>query len=83
MRVVDAQMRELNGAGIRTDLSWTDGLLGGEADEIAAVAESVGADAIVVATRGLSPVKGVLLGSTTQKLLHEAKRPIIVVPPLT
>jgi nucleotide-binding universal stress UspA family protein len=83
MRVVDRQIRELNGAGIGTDLSWTDGLLGGEADEIAAVAESVGAEAIVVATRGLSPVKGVLLGSTTQKLLHEAKRPIIVVPPLT
>jgi nucleotide-binding universal stress UspA family protein len=83
MRVVDAQIAELNGAGITTELSWTDGLLGGEAGEIAAVAERAGAGAIIVATRGLSPVKGALLGSTTQKLLHEAKRPIIVVPPST
>jgi nucleotide-binding universal stress UspA family protein len=83
MRVVDAQIAELSSAGIATDLSWTDGLMGGEADEIAAVAERVGAGAIIVATRGLSPLKGVLLGSTTQKLLHEAKRPIIVVPPST
>lgn len=78
--VVDAQIAELNGAGITTDLEWPTTIEGREADEIAGVAERVGADAIVVATRGLSPVKGVVLGSTTQKLLHEAKRPIVVVP---
>ena len=79
-KVVDAQTAELNAVGITTDLEWRTSVEGGEADEIAEVAERVGADAIVVATRGLSPVKGVILGSTTQKLLHEAKRPIVVVP---
>lgn len=79
-KVVDAQIAELNGAGITTDLEWRSSIEGGEANEIASVAERVGADAIVVATRGLSPLKGVVLGSTTQKLLHEAKRPVVVVP---
>jgi nucleotide-binding universal stress UspA family protein len=79
-KVVDAQIAELNGAGITTDLEWPTNVKGAEADEIARVAEGVGAEAIVVAARGLSPVKGVVLGSTTQRLLHEAKRPIIVVP---
>ena len=79
-KVVDAQIAELNGAGITTDLEWPTTIEGQEADEIAGVAERVGADAIVVASRGLSPVKGVVLGSTTQKLLHEAKRPVVVVP---
>jgi nucleotide-binding universal stress UspA family protein len=79
-KVVDAQIAELNGAGITTDLEWPTAIEGREADEIAGVAERVGAEAIVVATRGLSPVRSVVLGSTTQKLLHEAKRPVVVVP---
>jgi nucleotide-binding universal stress UspA family protein len=79
-KVVDAQIAELNGAGITTDLEWPTNVKGAEADEIARVAEGVGAEAIIVAARGLSPVRGAILGSTTQKLLHEAKRPILVVP---
>ena len=35
---------------------------------------------IVVGSYGDSPLKGVILGSTPNKLLHLADRPILVVP---
>jgi nucleotide-binding universal stress UspA family protein len=35
---------------------------------------------IVVGTRGESPIKGALLGSTPHKLLHLSDRPVLVVP---
>ncbi|MGA2926538.1 MAG: universal stress protein [Solirubrobacteraceae bacterium] len=35
---------------------------------------------IVVGTRGESPLRGALLGSTAHKLLHLADRPVLVVP---
>jgi nucleotide-binding universal stress UspA family protein len=35
---------------------------------------------IVVGTRGESPLRGALLGSTPHKLLHVADRPVLVVP---
>ena len=38
------------------------------------------ADLIVTGTRGHSPVAGLLVGSVTQRLLHIAKQPILVVP---
>jgi nucleotide-binding universal stress UspA family protein len=38
------------------------------------------ARAIVVGTRGESPVIGALLGSTAHKLLHLSDRPVLVVP---
>jgi nucleotide-binding universal stress UspA family protein len=35
---------------------------------------------IVVGSRGESPIKGALLGSTPHKLLHLSDRPVLVVP---
>jgi nucleotide-binding universal stress UspA family protein len=35
---------------------------------------------IVIGTRGESPIKGALLGSTAHKLLHHSDRPVLVVP---
>src|SRR5690349_19576954 len=49
------QIAELNGAGITSILEWLTAVMGDEADEIAGVAERVGAEAIVVAAR---PVAG-------------------------
>jgi nucleotide-binding universal stress UspA family protein len=37
-------------------------------------------DAIVVGTRGHTPIAGLLVGSVTQRLLHIAPCPVIVVP---
>ncbi|MEA2199213.1 MAG: hypothetical protein QOJ25_3264 [Solirubrobacteraceae bacterium] len=53
---------------------------GSMADAILAEAEEVGARAIVMGTRGLTGVKGVFLGSVSHAVLHEADRPVIVVP---
>ncbi len=48
--------------------------------EIVEIARQKGADLIVAGTRGLSPIGGLLLGSETQRLLHLAPCPVLVVP---
>ena len=55
-------------------------------DEDAAVAETLArigderdAAALVVGSRGLGRVKSALLGSTTSRLLHDTRRPVLVV----
>jgi nucleotide-binding universal stress UspA family protein len=44
------------------------------------VAEERQARMIVVGTFGDSPIKGMILGSTPNKLLHLSERPVLVVP---
>ena len=51
------------------------------AQGIADVASEVGADVIVVGTRGHSPVGGVFAGSVAQRLLQVAPCPVLAVPP--
>jgi nucleotide-binding universal stress UspA family protein len=43
-------------------------------------ADGLDARMIVVGSYGDPPLKGVILGSTPNKLLHEADRPVLVVP---
>lgn len=47
---------------------------------LAAVAEELGCDLIVVGTRGVGLAHG-SLGSTTLALLEDARRPVVVLPP--
>ncbi len=44
------------------------------------LADERDARVIVVGTRGETPIKGALLGSTAHKLLHLSDRPVLVVP---
>jgi nucleotide-binding universal stress UspA family protein len=51
------------------------------AHEVVKTAKEVNADLIVAGTRGRSAISGLLLGSTTHRLLHISPCPVLVVPP--
>ena len=51
------------------------------AHEVVKTANEENADLIVAGTRGRSTISGLLLGSTTHRLLHIAPCPVLVVPP--
>jgi nucleotide-binding universal stress UspA family protein len=50
------------------------------AEGLAHAARERGASMIVVGTRGHSTLKGLVLGSVSQKLLHVSEVPVLVVP---
>ncbi len=72
---------EMKGEGIDASVETSVSVLGGPARAIVDIADSVGADLIVVGTRGHAPLAGLVLGSVTQRLLHIAHRPVMAVPP--
>jgi nucleotide-binding universal stress UspA family protein len=78
---VRAQVKELTDAGFDVHLHVQTTVGGGPAHVIADVAQNVGADIILIGTRGHAPVAGLLLGSVTQRLLHIAPCPVLAVPP--
>jgi nucleotide-binding universal stress UspA family protein len=59
----------------------TELLTGDPVDEIVAHADSIDADLIVVGSRGHGALTTVVLGSVSQGVLHEARRPVLVVRP--
>jgi nucleotide-binding universal stress UspA family protein len=79
-RRVREQVDGLTHAGIKANLHVLSST-GAPAHQISDVADEVGADLIVVGTRGHGSVAGLLLGSVTQRLLHLANCPVLAVPP--
>jgi nucleotide-binding universal stress UspA family protein len=54
-------------------------LAGFPADEIVAYADTLDADLIVIGSRGRGAIATALLGSVSRGVLHEARRPVLVV----
>mgnify|MGYP000871859608 CR=1 FL=1 len=52
---------------------------GNTARGILAVAEEEGSDMIIMGSRGLGLLKGVLIGSVSQKVIEDAKIPVMVI----
>lgn len=77
---IERQVSELAGTGITATLETTRARVGGAAQAIAGVASAHESDAIVVGTRGHTPIGGLLVGSVTQRLLHISACPVIAVP---
>lgn len=76
-KVLDEAKHQAEAAGATVELE----LVARKASEaIVAVADKCDARMIVVGSYGDPPLKGMILGSTPNKLLHLADRPVLVVP---
>jgi nucleotide-binding universal stress UspA family protein len=77
---LEKRVEELSSEGIRASLEIRGDVGARPAHEVADIARQKNADLIVVGTRGLSVIAGLLLGSETQRLLHLAPCPVLAVP---
>ena len=72
-----AQARQLlDAASVRWRLHV---VMGEAASQIVALAETPGINGIVIGSRGQSVVKALMLGSVAEKVLHQAKAPVMIV----
>ena len=72
---------QLSDEGLGTALKIVSHVGPQPAHEIADIAREAGADLIVVGCRGHAAITGLMIGSVTQRLLHVAPCPVLVVPP--
>ena len=76
---VAASVEVLTQAGVRAHGEVRNTIFGYAAREIVADAQEIGADVIVVGSRGRGDLAGLLLGSTAHKVIHLSDRPVLVV----
>jgi nucleotide-binding universal stress UspA family protein len=78
-QVTDTMVRELKSAGIPVRGEVVTTGPGETAAAIVDTAKEENAGLIVMGSRGLGEVKGILLGSVTHKVLQHTDRPVLVV----
>lgn len=78
--LVDETVRDLKDRGLNARGEVVRVLEGLMSRGIVESAENASADVIVMGTRGLSNFGGLFLGSVTNRVLHLAEKPVIVVP---
>lgn len=78
-RLVVKTVKAIREAGIHADGHVGDVAAGNVAREIVETANTFQSDLIVMGSRGLSDVQGLLLGSVTHKVMHRAQIPVLAV----
>jgi nucleotide-binding universal stress UspA family protein len=78
VQVVDRAVAELVDAGVNATGTVRASISGLVVAEILAEAEECGATVIVMGTRGVNDLTGVLVGSTAHKVLHLGRLPVLV-----
>ena len=76
----ETTVKGLQGAGIEAKLDIREARYGQVAQALSAAAEDLDADVIVLGSRGRSNIAAFALGGVAHKLLHIARRPVMVVP---
>lgn len=75
-----ALTRHVEQSGVRVSVTVKESFLGEEAVMIADIARELGADLIVMGSRGRTPLNGLVLGSVSQRILRETPCPTLIVP---
>ncbi|HXX39213.1 MAG TPA: universal stress protein [bacterium] len=73
---LDKTTREIEGTGVPVTTAYR---TGDPSAEIMKAAQEIGADMIVVGSRGLGQIGGLILGSVSERVLHRAHLPVLVV----
>jgi len=76
---VAACVEALAQAGVKAHGEVRSTIFGYAAREVVNDAKEIGADIIVMGSRGRSDIAGLLLGSTAHKVIHLSDRPVLVV----
>lgn len=80
LKVATAGAERATAAGLAAE-PRCEASIGGPAQTILEAADQLGADAIVIGTRGHGRMKSLLLGSVSHSVVQHATRPVLVVPP--